>query len=405
MKIAFFASQFPCISETFVSNQARMLIENGHEVDIFAGRPHPDIIPSSNVGISPERIHYWPNQYLRGLGDIARSLLSIAHFIIHPCGMRRLLSVLRKPTIKRLALILKGATVYPHGPYDLLYCHYGHVGQVALSMMDLCDLGPARLVVVFHANDLFVYPRLNGEGCYEELFRRADLLLPVASSTRNQLLKLGAPAVKTEVQKLGVDVDRFCSDRPGRGPFRMISVVRLVEKKGVDVALHAVKEVISCGIPVHFDIFGDGPERKALIALARELGIDDLVTFHGWCDTGELPSRLAEAHLYVSPSRCAADGDREGIPVAIMEAMSCGLPVVSTLHSGIPELVRDGESGFLVPENSPESIASKIVELAMDHEKCEQFGHAGRRIVEREFNSLLLSDQLLGRLQKLNCQQ
>jgi colanic acid/amylovoran biosynthesis glycosyltransferase len=167
-----------------------------------------------------------------------------------------------------------------------------------------------------------------------------------------------------------------------------------VEKKGIEFAIRAIAAVARTGRRLRYDVIGDGPLRSRLQRIVAELGITDIVIIHGSKKKSEVIAMLDCAHVLLAPSVTAEDGDREGIPVAIMEAMAAGLPVISTRHSGIPELVRDGVSGYLVEERDVESLASKIADIVDHPEAWVELGWAGRGIIEHDFNIDLLNDNL-----------
>ncbi|MDQ3314219.1 MAG: glycosyltransferase, partial [Verrucomicrobiota bacterium] len=145
---------------------------------------------------------------------------------------------------------------------------------------------------------------------------------------------------------------------------------------------------------IHYEIVGDGPLRGELSALIDSLGVRDKIVLTGW-RTGEDISRiLDDADILVAPSVTATNGDQEGIPVTIMEAMSTGLPVVSTWHSGIPELVRDRVSGLLAPERDVAALTSHLLALIERPELRREMGAAGSAIVQANYNIDALNDRL-----------
>lgn len=175
---------------------------------------------------------------------------------------------------------------------------------------------------------------------------------------------------------------------------RIATVCRLVEKKGLTFALEALARVRDRGLRFEYHLVGDGPLREELEQLRDKLGLADFVTMHGALAREQVAPILADSHLFLSPSVTARDGDQEGTPTAIMEAMATGLPVISTVHSGIPELVSDGVSGFTVPEWDVAQLADRIAFLLEHPEKWESFGRAGRAIVERDYDAEKINDAL-----------
>ena len=181
---------------------------------------------------------------------------------------------------------------------------------------------------------------------------------------------------------------------PGE-PVRILTVGRLVEKKGIDLGLQAVAALRSRGVELCYDVVGDGPLREPLEEVIRKLRLSDVVRLHGAREGSYVRERLAEAHLFLLPSVTAADGDQEGTPVSLMEGQACGLPVLSTLHSGIPEVVADGQSGLLVPEGDSEALADGLSTLVARADDWPEMGRRGREHVAHEYDLDDWTDRLL----------
>jgi colanic acid/amylovoran biosynthesis glycosyltransferase len=175
-------------------------------------------------------------------------------------------------------------------------------------------------------------------------------------------------------------------------------VARLVEKKGIADAIVAMSHLI---LPYEYIVVGDGPLRERLAQLAAARGVSSNVTFAGAQPASEVINILHSADVLLAPSVTAADGDIEGIPVSIIEGMSAGLPVVATRHSGIPEAVADGRSGFLVAEHDVDGLVKCLSELGSSHERRRQMGLAGADIIRREFDISMLTDRLVGMYREL----
>lgn len=376
MRIAIVAGSFPVLSETFVLNQITGLLDRGHDVRVFADEPgggdvvHPDV---DRYGLL-ERTHYWSQE---------RSL-------------RKLLSPRRA-----LRAAVEGhpgeAGLQPVGEFDAILCHFGHVGERVRRLRRLGVIeGP--LAVIFHAWDVTVLFNEQPETFYDLLFDEAELLLPISENWRGRLQELGADPSRIEVHHMGIDTDRFecrLRSRDAAEPTRFVMVARLVEKKGVEYAIRALAAARRRhGIDARLEILGDGPLRGPLGELAMRFEVDDVVDFLGWCDQDVVAERLAAAHILCAPSVTAENGDMEGIPVGIMEAMASGMPVVSTRHSGIAELVEDGVTGYLVDERDVGELAEAMRTLAENPDDWAQLGAEGRAKVEREFDVDRLNDRL-----------
>ena len=177
------------------------------------------------------------------------------------------------------------------------------------------------------------------------------------------------------------------SRRPsGTHPVRLLQACRFLTKKGLDTTLSAVAILRREGREVRLTLAGDGPEKAALTALAASLGLHDIVDFTGFVGPAKLDRLYREHDIFLHPSRTTAAGDREGIPNALLEAMSHGLPVVSTRHSGIPEAVTHAETGWLIDENNPEELARVVARLADSADERGRIGAAARRAVINRFS-------------------
>ncbi len=411
MRIAFVVGQFPLLSETFVLSQITGMIDRGHQVTVFAHRPtpkgkiHPDVTRYELSRVTC----YWPPSP-RSLRELSSLSLRLARRLASWAASKRLagLGALLRSLDPRLPgtgieLAQMALVALEAGPFDVILCHFGHV---ALEVERLRELGAitGKLVTVFHAYDLTVLLGEQGEGVYEQLFRQGDLFLPISRHWKQRLTDLGCPQERLAVHHMGIDTGRFpfAERRLEAGEdVTLVSVARLVEKKGLEHAIRAVATLRDRKLPVSYTIAGDGPLRAQLQGLTRELGLDREVKLLGPIDQDEVGRLLSKADVLVAPSVTAKNGDQEGIPVSIMEGMALGLPVVSTWHSGISELVDDGVSGYLVPEGDSDMLADRIGRLIAEPQRRADMGHAGRRIVERDFDVDRLNDQLADRLESL----
>jgi colanic acid/amylovoran biosynthesis glycosyltransferase len=179
------------------------------------------------------------------------------------------------------------------------------------------------------------------------------------------------------------------------GPVRAVTIGRLTEKKGIDCGLRAIARVIASGRAVSYTIVGEGPQRGDLERLAQELGIEQSVAFAGWISHDDVVRVMEDSHILIAPSVIASDGDEEGIPNVIKEAMATGMPVISTRHGGIPELLEDNVSGLLVPERDDEALANRIGFL-IDHPAAwALIGREARRRIEADFDIDKLNNELV----------
>jgi len=183
----------------------------------------------------------------------------------------------------------------------------------------------------------------------------------------------------------GIDVEKFRSVSRQPEPGRIICVCRLSPKKGLDVAIRACAKLRDNNVKFLFEIAGVGPQRRALEKLIGRLHLADNVKLLGARPNDQLTELFSRSCVFLMPCIKMPDGDMDGIPVAMMEAMACEVPVVSTSISGIPELVKDGLTGRLAPEKDADALAQILTELLEDMEKIKRLGKAGRERVLKDF--------------------
>jgi colanic acid/amylovoran biosynthesis glycosyltransferase len=404
VRVALLTALFPVLSEIPFLNQIVGLVERGHEVDIYADGPqpggafHPDV---GRLGLE-SRTRYpirWPAGRLERWRAAARLLAA------HRGSERRLLLRTLDPSrfwhrAWTLDQLRRTARFLPVRPYDVCYCAFGMDAPHALRLRRLGAL-TGELIVAFRGADTTKYVARRGPRVYGRTFREARLLLPVCEFLARRLLQLGAPPERVVVHRTGIDLRRwpYRERRPeAGGGLRLVSVGRLVEKKGIAQVLGALRLLADRGIRAEYRVFGDGPLRERLGMLAAELGIADRVAFEGRQAQEAVHEGLARSDVLVAASVTAADGDEEGIPNVLKEAMASGMPVIGTRHAGIPELVEDGVSGWLVPERDEPALAEALVRLASEPERWAAMGRAGRAKIEREYDIDRLNDRFAGML-------
>ena len=186
-----------------------------------------------------------------------------------------------------------------------------------------------------------------------------DTILTISEYNERFLNVEVDPDAEVEVVRMGIRTEKFDPSANATGK-RILTISRFVEKKGIEYALLAVADCVDEHPELEYRLIGSGPRRDRYDTLIERLGIEDNVTFLGSVSDETLIEELDRASAFVLPCVVAKDGDRDGIPVALMEAMAMETPVVSTYVSGIPELITDGENGFLCSERSVAKIASNI---------------------------------------------
>ena len=401
MKIAFFVSQFPSISQTFVLNQITGLLDRGHEVDIFARRPgavskvHEDVVEYDLL----KRTHYFSsipkNRFLRAIKGLA---LIGRYASRKPAIIANSLNILKHGMESAsLVLLFQAIPFLNKNAFDVIYCHFGPNGAMAVKLREAGVIS-GKIVTVFHGYDLTSYLAKNGKKIYNDLFEKGDLFQPISKRWESKLIELGCSRERISVHRMGIDIDKIefskRSDTDG-GCIKLLSIARLVEKKGIEFGIQAVSKLIKQFPDTEYCIVGDGPLKSDLSSLIDRLQMNHKIKMMGWMNQAEIFAFMQQSDILLAPSVTGQSGDQEGIPVVLMEAMAHGLPVVSTRHSGIPELVIDNQTGFLVEERDTEGLTEKIALLISNPEMRRKFADDARNRVARNFNSRLLNDDLM----------
>ncbi len=188
----------------------------------------------------------------------------------------------------------------------------------------------------------------------------------------------------------GVDatamLERLATANGGREGRWLVTVARLEKHKGIDTVLEALPAIAERAPDVRYAVAGSGPERESLEKLAHRLGVADRVRFLGQVGEGDLPALYNLATVYVGASRRAERIGVEGFGIALVEASACGVPVVAGNSGGVPDAVREGETGFLVPPEEPAAVVEAVCRLLDDPALARRLGAAGRRAVETYYN-------------------
>lgn len=271
---------------------------------------------------------------------------------------------------------------------DVLHVYFGNSALQLLPLMEQTDR-PCPIVVSFHGADAGVdMDKPAWRDAMGRVFQRADAVMARSEALVADLVSLGCPRSKLTVQRAGIplaDWPLMKRAAPIDGAWRFIQSGRLIEKKGYDTTLRAFARFREVHPQSRLVILGEGPLLDSLKQLAADLDVTRYVTFSGFVEQGRIRSEYGWAHAFLHPSRTSGDGNREGVPNALLEAMSTGLPVLATNHGGIPEAVSDGVEGFLADENDWEAFAVAMHDLAASEKNWQHMGAAARAKIEAKF--------------------
>jgi colanic acid/amylovoran biosynthesis glycosyltransferase len=269
----------------------------------------------------------------------------------------------------------------------LLHIYFGHI---AVHLLPLIREWPKPTIVSFHGADVLVDMQ---KPAYREATRQmlgaVTLVLVRSESLRRAIVNLGCDERKIAIQRTGIPLDEFpFRERtfPENGEWRFMQAGRLIEKKGLPVTLRAFANFQKQHPDAKLTIAGGGPLLSDLKKLARELKIDPCVSFVGFVSQEQLRALYYRSHIFLHPSETGRDGNQEGVPNSMLEAMASGLPVFATRHGGIPEAIESGVSGTLVPEHDVNALSAALLQSAQDRQLLTRLARNGAEAVRAKFD-------------------
>lgn len=406
MKLTFFTMRFPVASETFVLNQVTHFIDAGYEVEIISVFPG-DLVNRhaafDEYGLGAKTHYLLPEEKVSIVDKLNQRIKLVLPKVTKPSLLRSL--NVRRYGAQSSKLLLPSIVANAKQTFtaDVFLVHFGYAGALANKLRELGVL-KGKQATVFHGADISRRHILEEHKLdYVNLFRQSELMLPISNLWKNKLIEMGCPPEKIHVTRMGIEPEKF-NFQPRQAfqtPLRIVSVARLTEKKGLDVAVKASAILKQRGGQFQYTIIGNGDQDEMMRNFIAREGMEDCVSMPGFKPQEEIRRALSEADIFLLPSKTAADGDMEGIPVALMEAMAVGLPVVSTFHSGIPELIENNVSGWLVEEDDPEALAETLLKLSQGEVDVAPVVAAARHKVETEFNQHIAYGELAQILERL----
>lgn len=398
MRILIVAAQFPTLSETFVIEQANALKHAGADVEVLTLRPgDQDVLRSIATEFSVHAVQ--PDGVTRAI-KLATLLAFPVVALLSSRGRKALRAAIAATRHGLVSHAKQIAQLFDQGParrYDAIVAHFGPTGVAAQYLRD-AGLIEGALGTVFHGYDVSMTEVVKRYAPhYRRLFESGDLFMPVSDFWAERLRGWGCDHRKIHVVRMGIDVDRFdyAPPVPPNRQFELLAVGRLTEKKGIEYAIRAVAMIDA---PVKLTIIGGGELLEPLRQLVATLNVEERVQFLGKQAHAEVARRLRHANAFLLPSVTSSTGDMEGIPVALIEAMAAGLLVISSRHSGIPELIDDRQTGFLVDERDVEALAKVIEAISRGQFDLPAITLAARETVVRRFNSSVEASGLIDHL-------
>ncbi len=383
--ITYLSPAIPALSETFVYNEIFALRERGYTVHAISIHMPEQI--SDDVKQRIGKVHYL---YLEGVIRFILSFL-VCLFTV-PSGIFKGLSwliadffhvgIMNSASYKLVYQFFAScriAQIVKNNGSDHLHAHFANVpSQVAMYASAITGID---YTVTSHANDIFEHGLI-----LKRKAERSKYFLTISEFNRKFLEARGLDKIKVRVVRCGVNLKFQERDKKPDKKFKICSLGRLVEKKGMPVLIEACAILKSKNVPFSLSIAGDGPQENILQKQIDDLSLSDSVSLLGAIDNSKVADWMSGMDVFALACQKDSNGDMDGIPVVLMEAMMLGLPVISTRISGIPELVIDHETGLLVEPNSPELLARAIERLYKDEKLRFTLTKKAAKHVTNEFS-------------------
>lgn len=387
---------YPRISETFIANEIRLLEEMGFTIHIFSMREPRETFRHAWMDSIRAKVTYLPENLLPGFPALAWNTALVA--IRHPrrfgtclrTMFRRFSSAPKKHTW--LKHLMQAAYLVRHGRnLAHVHAHFAHtpatVGMYAAILADL----PYSFTA--HAKDIYTQKPER----YLDKMDMAKFVVTCTKYNRRHLLAACGSSKPVHCVYHGIDLKLFSAEQKGphtAAPYRVVTVARFVPKKGLDTIIRAVKMLRDAGMDVRHTIIGDGELRRSVSDLVSELDMEDVVTLTGTIAHEQVLGFLRKADVFALGCRQAENGDRDGIPNVIAEAMAMGVPVAATNVSGVPELIKHEQTGMLCEPDSIPAMADNIRRLLTEPKIRNHVMNNAHALVHDVFDNVTLTRKL-----------
>ena len=389
---------YPRISETFISNEIGLLEERGFSIHIFSMRNPRENFSHKSIKRIKAGVTYLPSTLFSSLHRFF--LPNLRTYRKNPQAYRKALGMMcRSFMINKKAAsikhVLQAGYLVDHlsdgGDVTHLHAHFAHSPTSVARYAAL--LGGLTFSFTGHAKDIYTQ---KADKVAKKL-EQASFAVTCTNYNKRYLQELSPEGKPVHCVYHGIDLSLFSSraDRvQTKQPYRIMTVARMVEKKGLPTVLSALALLKQRGVRFEYVLVGSGDDKEKVRALIKKLGLEQYTTLTGTITHDQVLEHYRAADLFVLGCQVAANGDRDGIPNVLAEAMAMGVPVAATTVSGIPELVRNAESGLLVEPKNPAALADAMLKLLTDFELRARVIPEARKTVSRIFDNQPLSSKL-----------
>lgn len=397
-RVGYILRSYPRLSQTFVLNEILALEQLGVPIHIFAiTHPHETVVQEQVAAIrgpvayleADEQRPWWATlaEHLHTLAAAPRRYVQTLWYVLRHREFDEGYTAASRFTCFRLAVFLVNLLRHQAAqgqPITHLHAHFAHdptlVAQLAHRLTGISYSFTA------HARDLYQIPAQ----AVAERVRAARAVVTCCAVNLEYLQATTPPAdhAKLRVIHNGVNLSEFqpVTSIPSAAPPLILSASRLVEKKGYPDLIHAYQQLKTRQQPFRAVIYGEGPLQPEIEQLIHQLDLADQVAMGGACTQQQLRGLLQQADIFALTPFVTDDGDRDGVPTVLVEAMACGLPVVSTTVAGVPELVTHEQNGLLAAPRDVATVADQLAGLLQDQERRAQLGRAARTTVAEQFD-------------------
>ncbi len=383
---------YPRISETFISNEILLLESLGFSIHIFSMRHPRESFSHASVKRIRAAVDYLPQEILQGFFPLIYHNLRLAcrrplvYLQALRVAFRRFLRTRKSATVKHLLQagylvdrLLPGRNVVH------FHAHFAH-SPTSVAMF-ASRLSGIPFSFTAHAKDIYT----SDVRQLREKMALARFIVTCTEYNRRHLLGIAAGMGKP-VHRVyhGIDMALFrqaAGGRPHGSPFQLLTIARLVPKKGLQTVYRALRILKESGVPFRHTLIGDGDDREKVLALIAALDLSDACRWLGTLPHETVLDHYRQADLFVLGCEVAQNGDRDGIPNVYVEAMAMGVPVVGTRVSAVPELVSSGRTGVLVHPSDPAALAGAMAGLLADPDERMRMAAAARDRVQRDFDN------------------
>ena len=380
LHIAYVVKRYPRFSETFIVNEILAHEAAGRSVEIFSLYPPNDTHFQSTLSRVRAPVTYLTADGLRA-PDLWSELLRTATVLPE---FWRTLAMLRGTDAREVFQAARLARLARERGIGLLHAHFAttatSVAQAAARF--------ARIPYTFtaHAKDIF-HESASDSDLERKLSGAARVITVSDFNVRYLCDKFGPAAGQVSRLYNGLDLFRFNYESPRQRPRHIVAVGRLIEKKGFGILLEACAQLFRQGVPFTCELIGGGELESALHTRIRELGLGQQVRLTGPLPQSDVIERVRSAAVFAAPCVVGADGNVDGLPTVLLEAMALGTPCVATDVTGIPEIVQDERTGLQVAQHDASGLAAALIRLLDDADLRVDLSRQARDLIEREFDA------------------